>query len=54
VERLHAGEGDAGWRGFIDFAGKSRRAVQDIEWRDDSQVTFTVDVDGRDAPGGFR
>jgi hexosaminidase len=30
-------KGDAGWRGFIDFAGKSRRAVQDIEWRDDSR-----------------
>ena len=29
-------KGDAGWRGFIDFAGKSRRAVQDIEWRNDS------------------
>ena len=37
-------KGDSGWRGFIDFAGKSRRAVQDIEWRDDSQVTFTVDT----------
>ena len=37
-------KGDAGWRGFIDFAGKSRRAVQDIEWRDDNQVTFTVDT----------
>ncbi len=37
-------KGDAGWRGFIDFKGKSRRAVQDIDWRDDNQVTFTVDT----------
>jgi len=37
-------KGDSGWRGFIDFAGKSRRAVQDIAWRDDNQVTFTVDT----------
>ncbi|WP_061707779.1 beta-N-acetylhexosaminidase [Pseudenterobacter timonensis] len=37
-------KGESGWRGFIDFSGKSRRAVQKIEWRDDSQVTFTVDT----------
>lgn len=37
-------KGDTGWRGFIDFKGKSRRAVQDIDWRDDNQVTFTVDT----------
>lgn len=37
-------KGDSGWRGFIDFAGKSRRAVQNIEWRSDDQVTFTVDT----------
>lgn len=37
-------KGDAGWRGFIDFAGKSRRAVENIQWRDDNQVTFTVDT----------
>ncbi|RKQ39263.1 beta-N-acetylhexosaminidase [Enterobacter sp. R1(2018)] len=33
-----------GWRGFIDFAGKSRRAVRDIEWLNAHQVTFTVDT----------
>ncbi|WP_368543574.1 beta-N-acetylhexosaminidase [Enterobacter soli] len=37
-------KGESGWRGFIDFAGKSRRAVQNIEWRSDDQVTFTVDT----------
>ncbi len=37
-------KGDAGWRGFIDFVGKSRRAVDNIQWRDDNQVTFTVDT----------
>lgn len=37
-------KGESGWRGFIDFAGKSRRAVKDIEWRSDDQVTFTVDT----------
>jgi len=36
-------KGEHGWRGFIDFAGKSRRAVQDIDWRSDSQVSFVVD-----------
>lgn len=37
-------KGDSGWRGFIDFKGKSRRAVQDIEWLGDNQVTFRVDT----------
>ncbi|MGL5603093.1 MAG: beta-N-acetylhexosaminidase [Silvania sp.] len=37
-------KGEAGWRGFIDFNGKSRRAVQDIVWRSDNQVTFSVDT----------
>ena len=37
-------KGEPGWRGFIDFAGKSRRAVDNIAWRDDNQVTFTVDT----------
>lgn len=32
------------WRGFIDFNGKSRRALQDIEWLASNQVTFTVDT----------
>ncbi|VXD07262.1 Beta-N-acetylhexosaminidase [Enterobacterales bacterium 8AC] len=36
-------EGKAGWRGFIDFKGKSRRAVQGIEWRTPQQVTFCID-----------
>ncbi|AOM41202.1 beta-N-acetylhexosaminidase [Xenorhabdus hominickii] len=30
------------WRGFIDFAGKSRRAVNSIVWRGET-VKFTVD-----------
>lgn len=34
----------SGWRGFIDFKGKSRRAVRDIEWLNATQVTFTVDT----------
>jgi hexosaminidase len=33
-----------GWRGFIDFNGKSRREVHDIEWISDDQLTFTVDT----------
>lgn len=37
-------KGDSGWRGFIDFKGKSRRAVQDIAWLNDSQITFSVDT----------
>ncbi|MGY5958708.1 family 20 glycosylhydrolase [Kosakonia sp. BK9b] len=36
-------KGREGWRGFIDFKGKSRRAVQNIHWYSDHQVTFTVD-----------
>ncbi len=32
------------WRGFIDFKGKSRRAVRDIKWLNDQQVTFSVDT----------
>ncbi|SNY76169.1 beta-N-acetylhexosaminidase [Enterobacter sp. CC120223-11] len=37
-------KGDQEWRGFIDFNGKSRRAVDDIEWLSPDQVTFTVDT----------
>ena len=37
-------KGETGWRGFIDFSGKSRRAVSDIQWRADNQATFTVDT----------
>ncbi|WP_407575194.1 beta-N-acetylhexosaminidase [Raoultella terrigena] len=37
-------KGESGWRGFIDFKGKSRRAVQDIAWLNDSQITFSVDT----------
>lgn len=37
-------KGEGGWRGFIDFKGKSRRAVQDIEWGDDDRLTFRVDT----------
>ncbi|MEX6157150.1 beta-N-acetylhexosaminidase [Providencia manganoxydans] len=37
-------KGSDGWRGFIDFAGKSRRAVDHIEWLSPSQVTFSVDT----------
>ena len=36
-------EGPQGWRGFIDFNGKSRRAVRNITWRDNS-VTFRIDT----------
>ncbi|WP_312691127.1 family 20 glycosylhydrolase [Kosakonia sp.] len=36
-------KGREGWRGFIDFKGKSRRAVQNIHWYSDHHVTFTVD-----------
>jgi len=34
----------SGWRGFIDFKGKSRRAVREIAWLNEHQVTFTVDT----------
>ncbi|MEX0526408.1 beta-N-acetylhexosaminidase [Raoultella terrigena] len=37
-------KGDSGWRGFIDFKGKSRRVVQEIAWLNDSQITFSVDT----------
>lgn len=37
-------KGVSGWRGFIDFSGKSRRAIDHIEWRDDNQLSFTVDT----------
>ncbi|MGP3593984.1 beta-N-acetylhexosaminidase [Vagococcus sp. WN89Y] len=37
-------KGETGWRGFIDFDGKSRRAVQNIVWRSENQVTFSVDT----------
>lgn len=33
-----------GWRGFIDFNGKSRRAVEDIRWLNDNQLSFRVDT----------
>lgn len=37
-------KGENDWRGFIDFKGKSRRAVQEIEWLSPQQVTFRVDT----------
>lgn len=37
-------DGKNGWRGYIDFAGKSRRAVRDIVWNSDGQVSFAVDT----------
>ncbi|MFO6297533.1 beta-N-acetylhexosaminidase [Rahnella selenatireducens] len=37
-------EGKSGWRGFIDFTGKTRRAVRDIVWQDDGKVSFAVDT----------
>lgn len=36
-------QGKAGWRGFIDFAGKSRRLVRQIDWLSPHEVTFQVD-----------
>ena len=36
-------EGKQGWRGFIDFNGKSRRALHDIVWRSPQQVSFRLD-----------
>ena len=36
-------EGKSGWRGFIDFAGKSRRLVQQVTWLSPQEVTFNVD-----------
>ncbi|MEM6161636.1 family 20 glycosylhydrolase [Erwinia sp. P6884] len=32
------------WRGFVDFAGKSRRMVRDITWLSPDRVTFSVDT----------
>lgn len=37
-------EGKEGWRGFIDFGGKTRRAVRDIVWQDGDKVSFAVDT----------
>ncbi|MBU9846557.1 beta-N-acetylhexosaminidase [Rahnella ecdela] len=37
-------EGKDGWRGFIDFTGKTRRAVRDIVWHNDGRVSFAVDT----------
>lgn len=37
-------KGESGWRGFIDFKDKSRRAVHHIDWRSDRQVSFVVDT----------
>lgn len=37
-------EREGRWRGFIDFDGKSRRAIRDITWLAPNQVTFTVDT----------
>ncbi|MDW8847634.1 family 20 glycosylhydrolase [Erwinia sp. MMLR14_017] len=35
---------DGEWRGFIDFAGKSRRLVRNVAWLAPQQVTFSVDT----------
>lgn len=32
-----------GWRGFIDFDGRSRRMVRDVRWLAPNQFTFRVD-----------
>lgn len=32
-----------GWRGFIDFEGRSRRMVREIRWLSPSEFTFRVD-----------
>ena len=32
------------WRGFIDFAGKSRRLLREVDWLAPDQVTFSVDT----------
>lgn len=37
-------EREGRWRGFIDFDGKSRRAIRDITWLAPNQVSFTVDT----------
>lgn len=36
-------DGADGWRGFIDFSGKSRRMVRDIHWLSPNQLSFSVD-----------
>ncbi|MCT2418597.1 beta-N-acetylhexosaminidase [Pantoea sp. XY16] len=36
-------QGAQGWRGFIDFDGKARRMISDINWLSTQQVQFTVD-----------
>ncbi|MGJ0480568.1 beta-N-acetylhexosaminidase [Pantoea agglomerans] len=36
-------QGEPGWRGFIDFDGKARRMVSDINWLSTQQVQFSVD-----------
>jgi hexosaminidase len=36
-------DGEKGWRGFIDFSGKTRRALHDIHWQRDGQLSFAVD-----------
>ncbi|MBV4412949.1 family 20 glycosylhydrolase [Enterobacteriaceae bacterium YMB-R22] len=41
---LIAGHEQQTWRGFVDFNGKSRRAVRNISWINDNQVTFSVDT----------
>lgn len=37
-------EGKEGWRGFIDFNGKARRLVNQVNWLSSGQVTFRVDT----------
>jgi len=36
-------QGEAGWRGYIDFDGKARRMVNQINWLSTRQVQFSVD-----------
>ena len=36
-------QGEPGWRGFIDFDGKARRMVSQINWLSTQQVQFSVD-----------
>ncbi|MBD8164752.1 beta-N-acetylhexosaminidase [Erwinia persicina] len=36
-------DGRGGWRGFIDFDGRSRRMVREIRWLSPTQFTFRVD-----------
>ncbi len=36
-------QGEPGWRGFIDFDGKARRMVSQINWLSTQQVRFSVD-----------